>query len=97
MMNNILIDPVANEWYLFILFFTSIIILISLSELSLRKKIYSNHTNRIIIHITVGMAISLTPHIFTTSLLPSLLALIFFLINLISYNNNMLNSFHSIG
>jgi len=97
MMNNILIDLVANEWYLFILFFISIIILISLSEISLRKKICSNHTNRIIIHITVGMAVSLTPHIFTTSLQPGLLALIFFLINLISYNNNMLNSFHSIG
>ena len=96
-MNNILIDLVTNEWYLFILFFISIIILISLSEFSLRKKIYSNHTNRLIIHITVGMAVSLTPHIFTTSLQPALLALIFFLINLISYNNNMLNSFHSIG
>ena len=97
MMNNIFIDLVTNEWYLFLLFFISIIILISLSELSLRKKIWSTHANRIIIHITVGIAVSLTPHIFTTSLQPALLALIFFLINLISYKNKMLNSFHSIG
>jgi len=96
-MHNIFIDLITNEWYLFLLFFISIIILISLSERSLRKKICSNHTNRIIIHITVGIAVSLTPHIFTTSLQPTLLAFIFFLINLISYKNNMLNSFHSIG
>ena len=97
MMNNIFIDLVTNEWYLFLLFFISITILILLSELSLRKKIWSTHANRIIIHITVGIAVSLTPHIFTTSLQPALLALIFFLINLISYKNKMLNSFHSIG
>ena len=97
MMNNIFIDLVTNEWYLFLLFFISITILILLSELSLRKKIWSTHANRIIIHITVGIAVSLTPHIFTTSLQPALLALIFFLINLISYKNKILNSFHSIG
>ena len=96
-MNNIFIDLVTNEWYLFLLFFISIIILISLSELSLKKNILSAHSNRIIIHITVGIAVSLTPHIFNTSLQPALLAFIFFLINLISYKNNILNSFHSIG
>jgi len=96
-MNNLFLDLVASEWYLFLLFFISIVILISLSELSLRKKMFSNHTNRLIIHITVGIAVSLTPHIFTSSLQPALLAFIFFLINLISYKNNILNSFHSIG
>ena len=96
-MNNIFIDLVTNEWYLFLLFFISIIILISLSELSLKKNILSVHSNRIIIHITVGIAVSLTPHIFNTSLQPALLAFIFFLVNLISYKNNILNSFHSIG
>ena len=97
MMNNIFIDLVTNEWYLFLLFFISIIILISLSELSLKKNMLSVHANRIIIHITVGIAVSLTPHIFNTHLQPALLAFIFFLINLISYHNNILNSFHSIG
>ena len=96
-MNNIFIDLVTNEWYLFLLFFISIIILISLSELSLKKNILSAYSNRIIIHITVGIAVSLTPHIFNTSLQPALLAFIFFLVNLISYKNNILNSFHSIG
>ena len=96
-MNNIFSDISTNEWYLFLLFFISITILILLSELSLRKKIWSTHANMIIIHITVGIAVSLTPHIFTTSLQPALLALIFFLINLISYKNKILNSFHSIG
>ena len=96
-MNNIFIDLVTNEWYLFLLFFVSIIILISLSELSLKKNILSIYSNRIIIHITVGIAVSLTSHIFNTSLQPALLAFIFFLINLISYNNNKLNSFNSIG
>ena len=96
-MYNFFIELVTNEWYLFILFFFSIIILISLSELALKQRLWTNNTNRKIIHITVGIAVSITPHIFITNIQPALLAFIFFILNLFSYKNNKLKSFHSIG
>ena len=54
-------------------------------------------SSRKIIHITVGIAVSITPHIFITNIQPALLAFIFFILNLFSYKNNKLKSFHSIG
>jgi len=96
-MDNIFSDISINEWYLFVFFFLSIVLMIFLSELAQKNNIWQNHINRKIIHIAVGIAISLTPYIFTSRLKPCLLALIFFTINLISYKNNRLNSFHLIG
>ena len=95
-MDSLFSDIDINEWYLFSLFFLSIILLIFFSELSLKKNIWPNHINRKIIHISVGIAVSLSPYIFTSRLKPCLLALIFFTINLISYRKNRLNSFHLI-
>ena len=88
-MYNFFIELVTNEWYLFILFFSSIIVLISLSELALKQRLWTNNTNRKIIHITVGIAVSITPHIFITNIQPALLAFIFFILNLFSYKNNI--------
>ena len=96
-MDSLFSEIDINEWYLFSLFFLSIILLIFFSELSLKKNIWPNHINRKIIHISVGIAVSLSPYIFTSRLKPCILALIFFTINLISYRNNRLNSFHLIG
>ena len=95
-MDSLFSDIDINEWYLFSLFFLSIILLIFFSELSLKKNIWPNHINRKIIHISVGIAVSLSPYIFTSRLKPCILALIFFTINLISYRKNRLNSFHLI-
>ncbi len=96
-MDNNFSDIITNEWFLFSIFYLSIVLLIFLSELALKKKIWPNHINRKIIHITVGIAVSITPHIFTSGFKPILLSLIFFIINLISYKNNRLNSFHLVG
>ena len=95
-MDSLFSEIDINEWYLFSLFFLSIILLIFFSELSLKKNIWPNHINRKIIHISVGIAVSLSPYIFTSRLKPCILALIFFTINLISYRKNRLNSFHLI-
>ena len=96
-MTTIFFEMNINEWYLFTFFFLSIILLILFSELALKKNMWPNDINRKIIHISVGIAVSLTPHIFNSNLQPVLLALIFFNINLFSYSNNKLNSFHFIG
>ena len=80
-MINIFMELAKNEWNLFLLFFISIIALIIISEFIL-KKVCSNHTNRQIIHITVGIAVSFTPYFFTYNHQPILLAFIFLIINI---------------
>ena len=94
-MINIFIELAKNEWNLFLLFFLSIVSLIIISEF-IFKKFWSNHTNRKIIHITVGLAVAFTPYFFTHNHQPVLLALIFLIINFFSQRNNLLKSFHNI-
>ena len=94
-MINIFMELAKNEWNLFLLFFISISVLIIISEFVL-KKIYSNNTNRQIVHITVGIAVSFTPYFFTHNHQPVLLALIFLIVNFFSQRNNFLKSFHNI-
>ena len=94
-MVDIFMKLAINEWNLFLLFFLSIITLILLSELIL-KNFWPNKTNRKIIHITVGLAVSFTPYFFTHNYQPVLLAFIFFIINYFSQRNNFLKSFHNI-
>ena len=94
-MINIFMELAKNEWNLFLLFFLLIIALIIFSEFIL-KKFWSNHTNRKIIHITVGLAVSFTPYFFTHNHQPVLLAFIFLIINFFSQKNNFLKSFHSV-
>ena len=94
-MVNIFLELAKNEWNLFLLFFLSIIALITFSEF-IFKKFWSNHTSRKVIHITVGIAVSLTPYIFTYNHQPVFLAFIFFLINFYTHRNNSLKSIHSI-
>ena len=95
-MANIFFELIKNDWYLFTLFFVLILFLILLSEIALKKNIWSNHINRKIIHITIGIAVSITPFLFSINLYPTFLASIFFIINIISLKNNKLNSFHLI-
>ena len=94
-MINIFMELAKNEWNLFLLFFITIIALIIISEFIL-KKICSNHTNRQVIHITVGIAVSFTPYFFSHNHQPALLAFIFLIVNFFSQRNNFLKSFHNI-
>ena len=94
-MTNINLEIAKNEWNLFLLFFLFIIVLIIFSELIL-KNFCSNNTNRKIIHITVGVAVSFSPYFFSNNHQPVLLALIFLIINFFSHRNNFLKSFHFI-
>lgn len=94
-MNNIFLELAKNEWNLFLIFFLSIVAVIIVSEYIL-KKFWSNNTNRKIIHITVGIAVSFTPYFFTHNHQPALLAFIFLIINFFSQRNNFLKSFHNI-
>ena len=84
-------------WELFGIFFLSIIILIFLSEYSYRNDFLEPNLNRKIIHFMVGVAVSFSPFIFLSNIQPLILAVIFLIINLFSYKNNKLKSFHNLN
>ena len=75
-------------WESFGIFFLSILILIFLSEYSYRYDFLEPNHNRKIIHSLVGVAVSFSPFIFLSNIQPLILALIFLIINLFSYNVN---------
>ena len=84
-------------WESFGIFFLSILILIFLSEYSYRYDFLEPNHNRKIIHSLVGVAVSFSPFIFLSNIQPLILALIFLIINLFSYKNNNLKSFHNLN
>ena len=96
-MINQILHQLDDPWKLFVLFLFLIIFLIFISELGYKRKILSASSNRIIIHLFTGLAVSASPFLFSNNIQPIILAFLFFLINLISYNNNKLKSFHDIG
>ena len=93
-----LINYLINiPWELFGIFLLSIIILIFLSEYSYRYDFLEPNHNRKIIHSMVGVAVSFSPFIFLSNIQPLILAVIFLIINLFSYKNNKLKSFHNLN
>ena len=88
---------ITIPWELFGIFFLSIIILILLSEYSYRYDFLEPNHNRKIIHSMVGVAVSFSPFIFLSNIQPIILAVIFLIINLFSYKNNKLKSFHNLN
>ena len=84
-------------WLLFGIFFILIIILIFLSEYSYKNNFLKANLNRKIIHFIVGLAVSISPFIFTSNIQPLMLAGIFLIINFFSYKRNKLKSFHNIN
>ncbi|MFL3013947.1 MAG: DUF92 domain-containing protein, partial [Candidatus Neomarinimicrobiota bacterium] len=70
--------------------------LIFLSEFLHNQKNYSPKIFRALIHFLVGIGVSYSPFIFESFTHPVFLAIIFLSINLFSYKNNKLKSFHDI-
>ena len=95
-MIDLILYQMDKPWGLFVLFFFFIISLILLSELGYEKNILAASSNRIIIHIVTGLAVSASPFLFLNNTQPILLASLFLLVNLISYKKNKLKSFHNI-
>ena len=73
----------------------SIPILIYISELTLRLKVLAPESNRRLVHFFVGILITISPLIFSEYLLPSILALIFLVVNYFAYHNKKLLGIHS--
>ena len=73
----------------------SIPILIFISELTLKLQVLSPESNRRLVHFFVGILITISPFIFSEYLLPSILALIFLVVNYFAYHNEKLMGIHS--
>ena len=95
-MIDIIQSFMINQWALFSVFLFIILTLIFLSEFLYNKKNYSPKIFRALIHFLVGIGVSFSPFIFESFTHPVLLAIIFLSINLFSYKNNRLKSFHDI-
>ncbi|MEL1230423.1 MAG: DUF92 domain-containing protein [Candidatus Neomarinimicrobiota bacterium] len=87
--------PFQSEWWTFFMILASIPILIYISELTLKLKVLSPESNRRLVHFFVGILITISPFIFSEYLLPSILALIFLVVNYFAYHNEKLPGIHS--
>ena len=87
--------PFQSEWWTFFMILASIPILIYISELTLKLKVLSPESNRRLVHFFVGILITISPFIFSEYLLPSILALIFLVVNYFAYHNEKLMGIHS--
>ena len=87
--------PFENEWWTF---FALLIIILSCvlgSEVSLKLGWLSPESNRRLIHLLVGIMVACSPMIFQGNILPSLLALIFIIMNIITFNKEQFKGIHS--
>ena len=87
--------PFENEWWTF---FALLIIILSCvlgSEVSLKLGWLSAESNRRLIHLLVGTMVACSPMIFQGNILPSLLALIFIIMNIITFNKEQFKGIHS--
>ena len=87
--------PFNNDWWTFTTLFFLILFLVRISELTLRLKWWSSQTNRKIVHIIVGLLVSITPLIFETYIPPALLAVIFVALNGIALSKGSFDGIHS--
>lgn len=87
--------PFQNEWLIFVVILTSILIFVMTSELVLKYEILSPDSNRRLVHICVGSLITLSPIFFNNYELPAALALIFIILNYFAYHNKKFKGIHS--
>jgi uncharacterized membrane protein SirB2 len=72
-----LFNPFENEWFTFGVFFIAIFILIGAAEFFRSKLKWSSEASRKMVHVIVGLMVTLCPLIFNSNLQPITLAAIF--------------------
>lgn len=87
--------PFENEWWTVFILLTSILIFVMGSELTLKFGFLSPDSNRRLVHIVIGILITLSPLIFSRSNEPSILALVFIILNLFAFHDNRFKGIHS--
>ncbi len=87
--------PFNNEWITFGSFFIAIFILIGIAEFFRSKLKWSPEASRKIVHVIVGLMVSLCPFIFTSNIQPMTLAMIFIVVNVYTLKSNLFKSMHA--
>ena len=87
--------PLDNEWLILSIIFTSIIFLIIASYYLLDKGLITPESNRRLIHIAIGLMISMSPYIFTYKTYPLLLAFFFIVLNTLAFKTKIFSGIHS--
>ena len=87
--------PFKNEWWTFFVILASTLIIVMASELILKLRMLSPESNRRVVHIFIGTLVTLSPIVFTSYLLPGILAFIFIILNYFAYSNKRFKGIHS--
>ena len=94
-MNLPIWKPFANEWNTFFLFLITIFFLIIISESARSYLRWKPESSRKLVHIIVGILVSICPFIFISKFPPITLAVIFIIINAIALKNKTFKGMHS--
>lgn len=87
--------PFESEWTTFAIFLLSIFGLVGLSEITLKREIISPESNRKLVHFLVGISVSISPLIFTSSIPPLTLSALFILVNALALKRGSFQGIHS--
>ena len=87
--------PFENEWWTFCILLVSILTFVIGSELILNFGFLSPESNRRLVHVIIGILVTLSPLIFSRSNEPSMLALAFIILNVLAYNDKRFKGIHS--
>jgi len=87
--------PFENTWFTFGAFFVAIFILIGIAEFLRSQFKWGPEASRKMVHVIVGLMVTLCPLIFTSNLQPMTLAAIFIVVNTITLKSNAFKSMHA--
>ena len=85
----------SNEWIKFVAFFIAIFILIGIAEFFRSKLKWRPEASRKLVHVIVGLVVSISPLIFTSNIQPMTLAGIFIVVNSFTLKSNAFKSMHT--
>ena len=94
-MNLPIWKPFANEWSTFFLFLITIFLLIIISESARSYLRWKPESSRKLVHVIVGILVSICPFIFQSKFPPITLAVIFIIINAIALKKKTFKGMHS--
>ena len=84
-----------NDWFTFCILFITIIALLLFSNYLLNLQKLSPDNNRRLVHLIAGILMSASPLIFSNTIQPIFLAIIFIIINTATINNDSFKGIHS--
>lgn len=86
---------VNNDWIGFFLFLSVVLLLIALSELARKKLHWTTEATRKLVHLSVGLMMMVTPFVFHSKFPPVLLAVLFIMVNSVTFKSEKLRGIHS--